>query len=61
MEFQIMDLETWPRRETFLHFLEEVPCTYSITVELDITRLWRETRGIGLFPALLYGDRKSVV
>ena len=60
MEFQIMDLETWPRRETFLHFLEEVPCTYSITVELDITRLWRETRGIGLFPALLYGLSRQV-
>lgn len=62
MEFQIMDLETWPRRETFLHFLEEVPCTYSITVELDITRLWRETRarGIGLFPTLLYGLSRQV-
>ena len=62
MEFQKIDLDAWPRRDTFRHFLREVPCTYSMTVELDITRLRRETRarGIGLFPVLLYGLSRQV-
>lgn len=62
MEFQKIDLDTWPRRDTFWHFLREVPCTYSMTVEVDVTKLRREarTRGIGLFPVLLYGLSRQV-
>lgn len=32
-----IDIETWPRREHFEHFWQAVPCTYSVTVELDAT------------------------
>ncbi|SFR71183.1 chloramphenicol O-acetyltransferase type A [Agromyces sp. CF514] len=32
-----VDLETWPRRETFEYYRHQVPCTYAITVELDVT------------------------
>lgn len=32
-----IDLETWPRREHFEHYREVVPCTYAVTVELDVT------------------------
>ncbi|MFI9595488.1 chloramphenicol acetyltransferase [Nonomuraea sp. NPDC052265] len=31
-----IDLDTWPRRQHFEHY-RQVPCTYSITVELDVT------------------------
>ncbi|MGW9629622.1 CatA-like O-acetyltransferase [Agromyces sp. NPDC055520] len=33
----LIDLATWPRRETFAHYRDRVPCTYAITVELDVT------------------------
>lgn len=32
-----IDLDTWPRREAFDHYRHRVPCTYAITVELDVT------------------------
>nr|AIA15296.1 Chloramphenicol_Acetyltransferase_CAT [uncultured bacterium] len=37
-EKHAIDLGSWPRRETFEHFRSRVPCTYSVTVELDATR-----------------------
>lgn len=32
-----VDLGTWPRRQHFEHYRRAVPCTYSMTVELDVT------------------------
>lgn len=37
MAFHPIDLETWPRREYYLHFTNDVRCTYSLTTRLDIT------------------------
>lgn len=36
-----IDVEAWPRREHFEHFWRSVPCTYSVTVELDATEFAR--------------------
>lgn len=33
-----VDLSTYPRREHFAHYRDVVPCTYSMTVEIDVTR-----------------------
>lgn len=32
-----IDLELWPRREHFNHYLTQVECKYAITVEVDVT------------------------
>ena len=32
-----IDLATWPRREAFERYRDRVPCTYAMTVELDVT------------------------
>ncbi|WP_327303904.1 type A chloramphenicol O-acetyltransferase [Streptomyces sp. NBC_01298] len=32
-----IDLNTWQRRQHFEHYRRRVPCTYSMTVELDVT------------------------
>ncbi|MGW0031463.1 type A chloramphenicol O-acetyltransferase [Streptomyces sp. NPDC003314] len=32
-----IDPDTWPRRQHFAHYRRAVPCTYSMTVELDAT------------------------
>ena len=55
--FHPISLETWPRAETYRHFMEEVPCTYSICVNLDISRFLPAVRerGLRFFPAFLYG------
>ena len=52
MEFQIIDRQTWPRKEYFEHYCFAVPCTYSMSVKLDITPLIEEH--VQLYPAMLY-------
>ncbi|WP_448808882.1 CatA-like O-acetyltransferase [Agromyces bauzanensis] len=42
-----IDLSSWPRRETFEYYREQVPCTYAITVEIDVTELVSELRRAG--------------
>lgn len=45
-----IDLSSWPRREHFAHFRESVPCTYSVTTEIDVT---------DFVPALRASGRKT--
>ena len=58
MEYREIALSCWERREYFEHYTAAVPCTYSMTVKLDITRL-RESRD-KLYPAMLYLLAKAV-
>ena len=52
MEFIKIDRNAWIREEYFEHYISHVPCTYSMTVKLDITAL--KSRGQKLYPAMLY-------
>ncbi|MGH3705621.1 MAG: CatA-like O-acetyltransferase [Agromyces sp.] len=47
-----IDLDTWPRREAFVHYRDQVPCTYAITVEIDVT---------GFAAALRTSPRKTYI
>ena len=50
--FTPIDLEHWPRREYFEHYTAHVPCTYAITVQVDVTPI--AAHGVRLYPAMLY-------
>lgn len=50
MKFTPIDTETWERKEHYDHFMNEVVCTYSVVIPLDITRL----KGQRLYPAMLW-------
>lgn len=52
MEYTEIDLKNWERKEYYTHYLSAVPCTYSMTVKLDITAL--RQAGDKLYPAMLY-------
>ena len=54
--FTPLDLETWPRREIFYYFSKMAPTGYSLTVQLDITRLRRtlKSAGVKFYPAYLW-------
>lgn len=39
MIFHEMDLQTWNRREHFAHYTSQVPCFYSMCVDVDVTQL----------------------
>jgi len=50
MAFRPIDLQRWERREYYKHFMENVRCTYSATVTIDITNL----KGQRLYPAMIW-------
>lgn len=52
MIFEKIDVDTWARKEYFEHYFSNVPCTYSMTVKLDITKI--KEKQIKLYPAMLY-------
>ncbi len=56
MPFELIDIESWERKEFYRHFINEVVCTYSVTVNIDITNL----KGVRLYPTLIWLLTKSV-
>jgi chloramphenicol O-acetyltransferase type A len=50
MEFRLIDKDKWERKEYFLHYFNDVTCTYSLTVNMDITNL----DGHRTYPAMLW-------
>lgn len=51
-----IDIQRWARRENFEHYRTHVPCTYSLTVQLDATRLVKAVRRTGkkTYPAHIW-------
>lgn len=52
MKFTLIDMNDWDRKEYFEHYYQNIPCTYSMSVKLDITSL--KQRGKHLYSALLF-------
>lgn len=50
MTFTLIDLENWERKEHYFHFINEVRCSYSVSVNLDITNL----NGKRLYPTMIW-------
>ena len=50
MGFTLIDIENWERREHYLHFFNEVRCSYSVSVNLDISNL----KGKQLYPTMIW-------
>ena len=57
MNFNKIDMESWDRVKTYRHFMSDVPCTYSMCVNLDISRFLPvlKSNTLKIFPAVLYG------
>ena len=50
MGFRLIDMDSWYRKEYYQHYVGQVVCTYSMTVELDVTPLL----GAKLYPKMLW-------
>ncbi len=50
MKFNLIDIDKWDRKEYYHHFINDVVCNYSLTVDLDITAIKRQK----LYPAMLW-------
>lgn len=56
MGFNLMDIGQWNRKEYYLHYIQNLRCTYSLTTNIDITSLKHEMNKLNLkiYPALIY-------
>ncbi|HFK1748224.1 type A chloramphenicol O-acetyltransferase [Bacillus cereus] len=55
MKFHVIDREDWSREQYFEHYLK-LKCTFSMTVNVDITMLLEEVyqKGIKFYPVFIY-------
>ncbi len=62
MEFIKIDTESWARKDSYNHYFNDIPCTYSITVELDITRYLEHIKAHEqkFFPCILFAISHTV-
>lgn len=56
MSFHLIDDQTWARKEFYEHFINEFVCTYSTTVNLDITNI----KNMRLYPTMIWLLTKAV-
>lgn len=56
MEFVLIDRQNWKRSEYFEHYTSDVPCSFSLTAELDITLLVQNVkkRNLMFFPVFVH-------
>lgn len=56
MNFLPIDMKSWKRREYYEHYIHNVRCAYSLTVNIDITALKFHTKKLNLkiYPALIF-------
>ena len=56
MQFTPIDMKTWPRAQVFHYFSRMAPTGYSMTVDVDVTRMRAslKTAGLRFFPAYLW-------
>lgn len=62
MNFNKIDINNWDRKEFFNLYFSDVPCSYSMCVNIDITGLIKEIKrkDLKFFPTFLYGITKLV-
>ncbi len=56
MSWVKVDMEQYPRREHYEHYLHHVRCGYGMTVQLDVTDLagWTKAQGVSFYAAEIY-------
>ena len=61
-KFTLIDTEKWDRREVFWYFSQMAPTGYSLTVDVDITSMYKTLKnaGIPFYPAYLWLITKTL-
>lgn len=62
MDFTPVDLQSWPRAQMFYYFSKMAPTGYSLTVNVDVTKLRAvlKEKGLKFFPAYLWLVTKNL-
>ncbi|MGL4772560.1 MAG: type A chloramphenicol O-acetyltransferase [Clostridium sp.] len=56
MEFTTINKDNWDRIEYFEHYYSQIPCTYSMTTKIDITKIKKKNHKI--YPKMLHSISK---
>lgn len=56
MKFNRIDIEKWNRKEYYIHYMNQLPCTYSLTTNIDITNMLSAIKKASkkIYPAQIY-------
>ena len=62
MKFEIIDMDKWVRKEILEHFTKTAGCSYSITVNIDITKPYRYIKDnkLRLYPMFTWITSKYI-
>ena len=58
MTFTPIDRSRWDREEYFSYFSQEVPCLYSMTLNLDVTPVMKRRETLSRHALFPFGRRK---
>lgn len=60
--FKLINKETWKRKPYFEHYFHQIRCTYSMTVNVDISEViaFKDRHRTKLYPLLIYVLAKAV-
>lgn len=60
--FEKIDIDSWQRKPYFDLYFNQMKCTYSVTVNMDITGVirFKEAEGVKLYPLLISALARSV-
>lgn len=60
--YQTIDMETWPRRQHFEYYRNDLPCGYSLTVQIDVTEavVFSRSQNKKFYGCFLYAASKTV-
>ncbi|AOR25176.1 CatA-like O-acetyltransferase [Clostridium taeniosporum] len=62
MGFNIINMDTWDRKDCFNHFFNNAKCTYSVTINIDITNLYNyiRTNKLRFYPTFTWVVSKAI-
>lgn len=62
MAFTRIDMETWPRREHYEYYSEQIRTSYQMNILLDVTKLRKRCRKkeIRFYPAMIYAIMRGI-
>lgn len=52
MTYKKINIDNWERKDYFKHYFSNVPCTYSMSIKLDITNIIKSN--MRLYPSIIY-------
>ncbi len=61
-DYRMIETDTWPRYQRFVHFTEDAPCAVWLTDDIDVTELVDGVRTSGkpFYPSMLYCVSKVI-